>query len=172
VMLGRVVQLRDRLSICAELVDAADGAQLWGAQYKRTPSDILELQEEIANEISKALQLKLSAEEKERLSKRYTDNLEAHHAYLKGRYFFYQRTQEGLRKGIEYFQQAIEIDPIYALAYSGMADCYAVLGLWEESPPLPRPIPPWQWSERCITSVGRLERRNSSEPLNFGPAMR
>ena len=135
VLLGRVLAFGEQLSIRAELVDAADGAQLWGAQYKRTPSDILELQEEIANEISEALQLKLSSEEKERLTKRYTDNTEAHHAYLKGRYFFYKRTPEGLRKGIEYFQQAIEIDPIYALAYSGVADCYAVLGLWEESPP-------------------------------------
>ncbi|MCM3871314.1 MAG: winged helix-turn-helix domain-containing protein [Pyrinomonadaceae bacterium] len=135
VLLGRLLQLGDHLIVRAELVDVRDGAQLWGAQYSRTPSDILQLQEEIANEISEALQLKLTAEEKEWLTKRYTDNTEAYHAYLKGRYFFYKRTPEGLRKGIEYFQKAIELDPTYALAYSGLADCYAVLGWLGESPP-------------------------------------
>ena len=135
VLLGRVLLHGDHLIVGAELVDVTDGAQLWGAQYKRTPSDILELQEEIANEISIALQLKLSVEEKERLTKRYTENLEAHHAYLKGRYLFYKRTEDGLRKGIEFFQQAIEIDPTYALAYSGVADCYAILTWLGESPP-------------------------------------
>src|SRR2546425_179137 len=135
VLLGRVLLIGDHLIVRAELVNVTDGAQLWGAQYKRTLSDILELQEEIANEISVALQLKLSVEEKERLTKRYTENLEAHHAYLKGRYFFYKRTEEGLRKGIEFFQQAIEIDPTHALAYSGLADCYAILSWLGESPP-------------------------------------
>ena len=135
VLLGRVLQLGGHLIVRAELVDVMDGAHLWGAQYNRKPSDIFELQEEIAGEISEALQLKLSAEEKKRLTKRYTDNTEAHHAYLKGRYFFYKRTEEALRKGIEYFQQAIEIDPTYALAYSGLADCFAVFSMSGESSP-------------------------------------
>src|SRR5204863_1240076 len=85
VLLGRVVQLRDRLSVRAELVDVADGSQLWGNQYSRDASDIFAIQEDISAEISKELRLRLTETERERLRKRYTENTEAFHAYLKGR---------------------------------------------------------------------------------------
>jgi DNA-binding SARP family transcriptional activator len=128
VLTGRVLQLGDRLVVRAELVDTADGSQLWGEQYDRKPSDVLAVQEEIARKISEKLQLRLTGEEQRLLAKRHTENTEAYHEYLKGRHFWNKRTEEGLRKGIEHFRQAIELDPLYALAYVGLADSYVVLG--------------------------------------------
>ena len=128
VMTGRILQFSDRLIVRAELVGASDGWQLWGAQFDREPSDILVLQGEIAREISDGLRLKLTGTDRRLLLKRHTENTEAYHAYLKGRYQWNKRTEEGLKRGIEHFQQAIDLDPVYALAYTGLADCYAVLG--------------------------------------------
>lgn len=128
VMTGRVLQRGDRLNIQAELVDVSDGSQLWGEQYNRKSSGIFELQEEIAQEITGKLRLRLSGEEKGRLIKRYTENTAAYQLYLKGRYHWNKRTEEGINKGIECFQQALKIDPNYALAYAGISDCYAFLG--------------------------------------------
>jgi TolB-like protein/DNA-binding SARP family transcriptional activator len=128
VLTGRVVRLGERLVIRAELVDASDGTQLWGGQYDRDFSDVLAVQEEIARRISESLQLKLTGEEQERLARRHTDNTEAYHAYLRGRYCWNKRTEEELRKSVEYFRQAIEMEPNYALAYAGLADSYVVLG--------------------------------------------
>jgi len=134
VLTGRVLQLGDRLVIKAELVDAADGAQLWGEQYNRQLTDILQVQEEIAREISEKLRLRLSGEEKKRLAKRHTENTEAYQLYLKGRYYWNKRTEEGLRRGMAYFQQAIGKDPAYALAYAGLADCYRLLSSYSVLP--------------------------------------
>ncbi|MCM3871317.1 MAG: winged helix-turn-helix domain-containing protein [Pyrinomonadaceae bacterium] len=128
VLLGRVLQFSERLIIRTELVDVESGGQLWGEQYNRKPVDIFAVQEEIASEISETLRLKLRDEEKLLLTKRYTQNTEAYHAYLRGRYFWNKRTEDALKKAIDYFQQAIVVDQNYALAYAGLADCYAVLG--------------------------------------------
>jgi eukaryotic-like serine/threonine-protein kinase len=129
VLTGRLQLFGERLMIGTELVDAFDGAQLWGEQYNRRLSDIFAVQEEIAREISDKLQLKLSGEEKRRLTKRYTHDTAAYHFYLKGRYFWNKRAHEALEKGLVFFKQAIEADPAYALAYSGLADSYALLGV-------------------------------------------
>ncbi|HEX8176849.1 MAG TPA: protein kinase [Pyrinomonadaceae bacterium] len=129
VLTGRLQLFGDRLMIATELVDSFDGAQLWGEQYNRRLSDIFEVQEEIANEISETLQLKLTGEEKRRLTKRYTDDTKAYHLYLKGRYFWNKRSRDSLERGLEFFKQAIEADAAYALAYSGLADSYALLGV-------------------------------------------
>jgi DNA-binding SARP family transcriptional activator/Flp pilus assembly protein TadD len=128
VLTGRVVRLGERLIIRAELVDTADGSQLWGGQYDRDFSDVLAVQEEIARRISESLQLRLTSEEQGRLAGRQTESNEAYHAYLRGRYFWNKRTEDGLRKGIGHFRQAIELDPCYALAYAGLAESYVVLG--------------------------------------------
>jgi serine/threonine protein kinase/Tfp pilus assembly protein PilF len=125
---GRVLQLSNNLVLGVELVSVADGSQLWGEQYKRKLSDVFAMQEEIASEISGKLSLRLTREQKKRLTKRHTDNAKAYQLYLKGRYFWNQRSVEGLHKGIDYFEQAIRTDPAYALAYSGLADCYTKLG--------------------------------------------
>lgn len=124
VLTGRLVQLGDRLIIKCDLSDVAGGWQVWGEQYQRKLSDILAVQEEIAAEISNALSIKLTARERHELAKHYTDNIEAYHLYLKGRYHWNKYSQNGLKRALDFFQQAIELDPTYALAYAGMADCY------------------------------------------------
>ena len=128
VLVGRVMQRGDNLSIRAELVDVAQVSRLWGEQYNRKLSDILAVQEEIAQEIFETLRVQLSGDAKRRLTKRYTDNIEAYQLYLQGRYFWNRRTDDNLRKAVDSFQKAIEKDPNYALAYAGLADSYALLG--------------------------------------------
>lgn len=128
VLTGRVLQVGETLIIRAELVDVKDGLQLWGEQYNRRPADILTLQEEISRKISEELRLRLTGEQQKRLTRKYTDDVEAYLLYLKGRYAWNQRTEERLRKSIEYFREAIEKDPRYALAYVGLADAHALLG--------------------------------------------
>jgi serine/threonine protein kinase/tetratricopeptide (TPR) repeat protein len=135
VLTGRVTQRGDSLSIIAELVDARDNSHLWGEQYNRKLADLLAVQEEIAKEISEKLRLKLTGEEEKQLIKRYTNNTEAYQLYLKGRFYWNKRTTEGYKKAIEYFEQAIENDPSYALAYDGLADTYTMLGRFGVSPP-------------------------------------
>lgn len=134
VLAGRVQHQSGRLIIKVELVDVSDGSRLWGEQYNRTPSDIFEVQEEIAREISKGLRLKLSGEQKQRLAKRYTDNAGAYTLYLKGLYQNAKWTGEGWRKAVEYFNRAIEADPSYALAHAGLASSYVKLGLFGAMP--------------------------------------
>jgi TolB-like protein/Flp pilus assembly protein TadD len=127
VLSGRIVQRGDSLTISAELVDVRYNKILWGEQYERKVSDLLATQREIAREIVDKLKLKVSAEEKG-LAKHYTESNEAYQLYLKGRFYWNKRTPEGLHKAINYFQQAIDQDPNFALAYSGLADTYALLG--------------------------------------------
>jgi serine/threonine protein kinase/Tfp pilus assembly protein PilF len=122
---GRVVQRGDSLDISAELVDARDDSHIWGQQYSRKPSDIFALQGEIAKEITTMLRMRLSGEEDKRMAKSYTANPEAYQDYLKGLYWRWKITDQGYSKGIDYFQQAIAKDPNYALAFSGLADCYS-----------------------------------------------
>src|SRR5213080_2028711 len=126
VLTGRILQRGDSLTISTELLDVRDNKQLWGEQYHEKTSDLLSIQREIAKEITGNLRLKLSGPEQSRLAKHYTENAEAYQLYLKGRFYWNKRTEEGVRKGIEYFQQAIEKDPTYALAYTGIADCYSL----------------------------------------------
>ncbi|HYM13019.1 MAG TPA: protein kinase [Bryobacterales bacterium] len=135
VLTGRVIQRGEALVVGTELVDVVEGAQLWGERYNRKLADIFALEEEIARKISESLRMKLSGEEKERLAKRFTENSEAYQLYLKGRYYWTKRTPDGMKKGVGYFQQAIEKDPGYALAYSGLADCYSLLTIYGVFPP-------------------------------------
>ncbi len=128
VLTGRVLQEGQSINIQAELVDVADGSQPWGEQYHRKLTDFVGVHEEISREISEKLGLRLTGEEKKELTKRYTQNTEAYHHYLKGLYFWNRRTEPELQKGIEHFQRAVEKDPNYALAYAMLADCYGLLG--------------------------------------------
>ena len=127
VLTGRVVRRGDSLSISVELVDARDNRHIWGEQYNRRLADILAVQQEIAREIAERLRARLTGEERRRVTRNYTQNVEAYQLYLRGRHHWNKRTAEGLRQAIEYFQQAIDRDPNYALAYSGLADCYSNL---------------------------------------------
>jgi eukaryotic-like serine/threonine-protein kinase len=123
VMSGRMVKRGDNLTISVELIDVRDNKLLWGEQYDRKMSELLATQREIATEITQKLQLKLSGNEKG-LTKRYTDNNEAYQLYLKGRYHFAKRTKDDMQRSIEYFQQAVRLDPDFALAYASIAECY------------------------------------------------
>jgi TolB-like protein/Tfp pilus assembly protein PilF len=136
-LIGRVIQLGDKLVVSTELVDTTDGAQLWGAQYNRRASDILALQEDIASEISRNLRLELTSAEQKRLSKRYTEDVQAYHLYLRGRYYWNKRTPETLERALEFFREAVDKDPTYALAYAGIADCYNYMGyIFGRTPPV------------------------------------
>ncbi|MGH9937285.1 MAG: TPR end-of-group domain-containing protein, partial [Blastocatellia bacterium] len=134
VFTGRLLRRGEDLVIKAELVDASDGALLWAEQYQRPSGDIFELEAEIARQISEHLKVKLSSEQRQGLAKQYTDNAEAYELYLRGRYFWNQRSLPGMKKGIEYFVQAIRRDARYALAYTGMADCYLMLSVYQLPP--------------------------------------
>jgi len=134
VVTGRIVQIGDTLSIQTELVDVQNQTQLWGERYRRKVTDIIDLPEDISREISEGLKLELSGETKKQLVKRYTANPQAYELYWKGRYHWNQRKPEDINQAIKYFQDAIKLDPQYALAYSGLADCY-VLGSVLQMPP-------------------------------------
>jgi serine/threonine protein kinase/tetratricopeptide (TPR) repeat protein len=135
ILTGRLMQRGTNLNILAELVDARDGAQVWGEQYNVQISDLLDVQREIATKISEKLRIKLIGEEKKKLAKRQTENTEAYRLYLKGRYFWNKRSEAGLHKAIDYFEQAILQDPEYALAYAGLSDAYSMLGGYGYMPP-------------------------------------
>ena len=125
VLSGRIVQRGDNLTISAELVDVRNNRLLWGEQYDRKMLDLLATQREIAREIVDKLKLKVSGEEKG-LAKHYTESNEAYQLYLKGRFYWNKRNADALKKSVEYFNQAIEKDPNFALAYAGLADCYVI----------------------------------------------
>ncbi|TLY31375.1 MAG: tetratricopeptide repeat protein [Ignavibacteria bacterium] len=129
VLTGRVTQHGENLNIQSELVDVLRQSQLWGKQYQQKLTDILGMQDEISRDIAAQLQLQLSGEEQKNLTKRGTNNVEAYELYLKGRYYWNKRDAENIKRGIQFFSQAIEKDSQYALAYAGLADSYV-------SPPL------------------------------------
>lgn len=134
-LLGRLVQRDESLSISAELVDTYDGSHLWGKRYDRKRADLVAIQEQLGNEIAEQLRLRLKGEQAKALAKRQTRNPEAYHEYLKGLYFWNKQTRPSLQIAIEHFQKAIEKDPAYALAYAGLAQCYAAMGLLSTVPP-------------------------------------
>jgi TolB-like protein/Tfp pilus assembly protein PilF len=124
---GHVQRLDERIRVTVQLVRLRDGKTLWAEKFDEKFTDVFAVQDSISEQVTRALMLKLTAEEEELLAKRYTENTEAFQVYIKGRYFWNKRTVEGLNKGIEYARQAISIDPTYAMAYVGLADCYNLL---------------------------------------------
>ncbi len=134
IVAGTLRQQGDELVVGVELIDARDDNRLWGTRYRRKREAILDLQEQLARDVADHLHLRLSGAEQQRLTKRRTASPEAYQLYLVGRYHWNKRTREGFRKGIECFEQAIDKDPTYALAYSGLADCYKGLHYYEYLP--------------------------------------
>ena len=130
VLMGRLIQQGDNLAIRTELVNVADGTELWGQQYNRKLADVFAVQEEIAREISEKLRLKLSGAERQQLAKRPTDNLKAFQYYMQGQSSAQRRTREDLLTAIRYCEKAIEEDGNYARAYAGLADVYTSLGVY------------------------------------------
>jgi eukaryotic-like serine/threonine-protein kinase len=133
VITGTVSTRGGMLVIQSDVMDVANGSQIWGSQYTRPLGDILAVQDEIANEILDKLRVRVTGEEKKRATKRYTEDAEAYQLYLRGRFYWNQGTIAGYKKSIEYLQQAIARDPKYALAYAGLADSNLFLGsFWVE----------------------------------------
>lgn len=134
ILTGKVAQRGEDLIIQVDLVDTSDGSQIWGEQYKRRLADILHIQQDIATQISTRLKVELTPDEQRRATKSYTENTEAYQLYLRGRFYWNQRNPEGLKKALDYFRQATEKDPLYAPAYSGMADVYVTFFDYELLP--------------------------------------
>jgi serine/threonine-protein kinase len=128
VLEGRIQKMGERVRVRVNLLRVADGQQLWGVEFERSGADLFAVQDAISEEVAAALKLELTSEEKERLVKRYTDNSEAYQLYLRGHYFWDRRSAADLQKARDYFEQAIALDPQYALAYAGLADCWLLLG--------------------------------------------
>ncbi|MGI8836054.1 MAG: hypothetical protein ACR2H4_05385 [Pyrinomonadaceae bacterium] len=126
VMSGRLTQRGDNLTISVDLIDVKNKKTLWGEQFERKLSDLLSTQRDIASAITDKLQVKLSGTDSSGISKQYTSNNEAYQLYLQGRYFWNKRSSGPLKKATELLRAATEKDPNFALAYAGLADCYAV----------------------------------------------
>ena len=129
VVTGRVMQRGDGLVVSVEMVNVKDNSRLWGGRYDRKLSDLLAVQNEISREVLNKLRLRLTGEQEHRATKRYTENTEAYQLYLRGRYHWNRRGIDDLWKGLENFQRAIELDPNFALAWSGLADSYVTMVL-------------------------------------------
>ena len=126
ILTGRVIQRGEQLTLSLELVDVATENAIWSQQYNRRQSDLVSLQSEIARDVSSKLKSKLSGAEEAKVTKKYTANPEAYQLYLKGRFQWNKRTGESLKQSVEFFNLAIEKDPNYALAYSGLAESYVL----------------------------------------------
>ncbi|MBZ5617127.1 MAG: protein kinase [Acidobacteriia bacterium] len=127
VLTGRLVRRGDEFAISAELVDVRGNRQIWGSQYTRKVNDMLAIEGEISREISERLRLQMTGADQQRLNRRQTVDPAAFQLYLQGRYQWNKRTLDGLQQSIDYFQQAIQKDSRYALAFAGQADAYALL---------------------------------------------
>ena len=129
VLNGRVAQRGDQLTLTLELVDVQTENVIWSEQYNRKQSDLISLQSEIARDVSSKLKLKLSGADEQKLNKVYTTNPDAYQLYLKGRFYWNKLTPKDLRQSLEFYQQAIDKDPAFALAYVGISDTYMGLGI-------------------------------------------
>jgi TolB-like protein/Tfp pilus assembly protein PilF len=132
---GSVRRSGNRLRITAQLVNASDGYQLWSQRYDREMGDIFDVQEEITLAVVDALKVQLLGKEKVALLKRHTENTDAYHLYLKGRYFWFKSNPHEFRKSREYFQRAVQVDPAYTLGYFGLASFYGFASSWGFMPP-------------------------------------
>ena len=131
---GSVQKAGNDIRVNAQLINVDDGFHLWAETYDRELKNVFKIQSDLAENITSALKAKLSTEEKRGLEKKPTEDIEAYNIYLKARNFWNMRTEEGLQKSLEYFQKAIEKDPTYALAYSGIADYFNLIGYYDLLP--------------------------------------
>jgi tetratricopeptide (TPR) repeat protein len=163
VLTGRMLQRDDTMVISAELIDIRDNKQLWGEKYQRKLADMLAVQREIAREITNNLRPTLAGVDLTRVNKQYTANADAYQLYLKGRFYWNKRLPADLQKAITFFQQAIERDPAYAQAYSGLADSYTLLTAYTYDPP-PRVLMPKakDAARKALTIDERLAEAHAS----------
>jgi len=141
VLEGSVRRAGNKLRVTAQLINVADGYHLWSERYDRELEDVFAIQDEISLAIVDKLKVRLLGADKARLAKRYTENFEVYDLYLKGRYELSRLTEEGIKRSLDYFQQAIQKDPNFALAYVGMASVYnvhAIVGQFSSNETMPR----------------------------------
>jgi len=162
---GEVQRVGERVRISAQLVDARSDEHLWADQYDRELLDVFAIQSDVAQQVAAALKARLTSGERQRIERRPTDDFEAYNLYLKGRYFWDKRG-EGLAKGLEYFQRALEIDPDYAPAHAGVADCYALFGFYGYVPAMEALPKAKAAALRALESDEGLAEAHSS--LGFG----
>ncbi len=162
VVTGRLLQRGDNLTISTELLDVRDNKQVWGEQYNRKLADALAVQQEISREITDRLRLKVSGEEQKQLTRRDASNAEAYQLYLKGRYYWNKRTAENIKKAMDQFQQATDLDPKYALAYVGLADCYMVLEEYAGTPASETLPKARAFAQRALELDGSLAEAHTS----------
>lgn len=163
VLTGRVLQHGDAFDVQAELVDVSSGSQLWGEDYNRKLSDASGIQQEIARDISDSLRLRLNAEEKNKLTQPSTHNAEAYQLYLKGQYSLFKLNEEDGKKAVVYFQQAIDADRSYALAYTGLATAYVA---FSDTTVAPREVIPK--AKEAVKTALRLD--DSAKTFALAPA--
>jgi len=159
---GRVAQRGDQLTLSLELVDVQKNSVIWTEQYQRKQSDLVSLQSEIAKDVSTNLKAKLSGAEETKVTKTATADPEAYQAYLKGRYYWNRRTAENIKKAIEQFKSATDRDPNYALAFVGLADCYAVLNEYAGTPTSETLPQAKSYAERALAIDGQLAEAHAS----------
>ncbi|NJM54322.1 MAG: tetratricopeptide repeat protein [Blastocatellia bacterium] len=135
ILSGRIIQYGDELTLYLSLEDVKTGYQIWGEQYNRKLDNVISLRTEVARDVVSKLQVKLSGEDERQLEKKYTANAEADRLYQLGRYHWNKRTAIDMQKALDYFQQAVALDPNYALAYTGIADTYALISNYGDAPP-------------------------------------
>src|SRR4051812_42711215 len=132
---GNIQREGSKIRVTARLISVVDGASLWAGTFDQEFTSVFALQDTISEKVTSALALRLGADEKKRLTRRYTENVEAYHLYLKGRYHLGKATKAGITKGIDFLQQAIDIDPTYALAYAELAEAYRRLPITSDVAP-------------------------------------
>jgi DNA-binding winged helix-turn-helix (wHTH) protein/TolB-like protein len=131
---GQIQRWGDRIRVTARLISVGDGQQVWAGQFDERFTNIFAVQDSISEKVTSALALKLTGEEHSRMTKHYTENAEAYQLYVNGRFYWERRTSDGLKRAIEYFGEAVAKDPNYSLAHAGLADSYAVLGVFHLPP--------------------------------------
>ena len=132
---GRIQREGDRVRLTVQLIRVRDGVQLWADTFDEKSTNIFAMEDAVSEHVAQSIRLQLNGKEKKRFAKRPTDSGEAYEAYIRGRYFWNKRTDEGMKKGLAYFREAIALDPTFAQAYVGVADSYATLGLYAVLPP-------------------------------------
>jgi TolB-like protein len=173
VLLGNVQRLGERIRVTVQLVRVQDGRPLWAGKFDEQFTDIFAVQDAISDQIMRELAVQLTGAERERLAKRRTENAQANLAYMRGRFFWNKRTEEGYYKATEHFRQAIAADPNFGLAYAGLADTYHLLGDYSSLPPReifpratearwPRRTRRWLMSGFSTTGTGRRPRASSA----------
>jgi DNA-binding winged helix-turn-helix (wHTH) protein/Flp pilus assembly protein TadD len=162
VLEGRIQKYEDRIRVTVQFLNVNDGSPLWADQFDGKFTNVFSLQDSISEKVVQTLTLKITSEQKKLLTKRYTDNTDAYQIYLKGRYFWNKRDPLSLQKAVEFFKQTIQKDADYALAYSGIADCYVLLVMYGVYDPAKAMADAKEAAERAVSIDDSLAEAHTS----------